>query len=255
MIASIPAPALAQTLKAETNHPNQSPPPRETIRKLEQHNYATTVMVINLYYPDLDPENYNAFGYLIPRSIPYDQNPECGLGVIFSSATSTGLAISDDPTTPLAKQDSVGGTKFTVMLGGHYWDDWKDTDYPDHDTSVKMARAILERHLYITKAPSITRTHLQKNAIPQYTVGHNRRMYELSDTVKKDFNRRLTLAGNWYNGVGVNDCIRQGFLAASFGTGSRTFQQDNRLAGPWRDYSFWEWDLEGGIPTAPVRFY
>lgn len=56
---------------------------------VEQVNDAATVMVVNLYYsnPNLIPSSHAGFGYLIPRSIPVDQNPERALGVIFGSET------------------------------------------------------------------------------------------------------------------------------------------------------------------------
>lgn len=204
-------------------------------------------MVVNLYYdnPVLPIEG---FGYLIPRSVPFEQNPECGLGVLFASASSWGLPTSGGS---FISQDNAPGTKLTVMLGGHYWDDWKESDYPDHDSAVKMARALLERQIGIKAAPSVTRSSLQKNAIPQYTVGHLDRNFDLSKSVKKEFKRRLVLAGNWYTGVGVNDCVRQGVLAASFGTGQRGIQPNPSYGG----HTIFEWDMEGGIPTAPLQYF
>ncbi|KAJ5720607.1 uncharacterized protein N7483_008541 [Penicillium malachiteum] len=253
VIASLPAPTLAGLLGSTTNHPDQVMP-HQSIKKLSQHNYATSVMVVNLYYPNMNPTDFNGFGYLIPRSIPYGQNPECALGVIFASASSVGWKFTNFDLN-FVNQDTAPGAKFTVMMGGHYWDHWKDSDYPDDESATKMARSVLERHLGITAQPEVTRCRMQKNAIPQYTVGHLDRMYDLSETVREEFNRRLVLAGNWYTGVGVNDCVRSGLLAGSFGTGSRKLSQDPYIKGKWMDHNFWEWNLEGGIPTAPVSFY
>ena len=250
VIASLPAPALAKAL-GPSNYPNEFVP-HETINKLKAHDYATTVMVVNLYYPNPNLLPVDGFGYLIPRSIPFDQNPEYGLGVLFSSASSHGFSLRNPSET--VSQDSAPGTKLTVMMGGHYWDDWKVTDYPDHDSAIRMARSMLQRHLGITDVPTVVRSRLQQDAIPQYTVGHLDRMYDLSKTVQRDFNRRLVLAGNWYNGVGVNDCVRQGMLAATYGVGRHDLHNNARRYGPWKLHNFWEWNLEGGIPTAPVRF-
>ncbi|KAJ6008328.1 hypothetical protein N7540_012304 [Penicillium herquei] len=253
VIASLPAPALAGLLSSSTNHPDQVMP-HQSIKKLSQHNYATSVMVVNLFYPNLNPIDFNGFGYLIPRSIPFEQNPECALGVIFATASSVGFKFTRSEI-DILEQDSAPGVKFTVMMGGHYWDHWKDSDYPDDESATKMARSVLERHLGITDQPELTRTRMQKNAIPQYTVGHLDRMYDLSETVREEFNRRLVLAGNWYTGVGVNDCVRSGLLAGSFGTGSRRLNQDPHIRGKWMDHNFWDWNLEGGIPTAPVTWF
>ncbi|RPA94850.1 Protoporphyrinogen oxidase [Choiromyces venosus 120613-1] len=171
---------------------------------------AVTVLVVNLYYrtPNLLP--VQGFGYLIPRSVPDSENPEKALGVIF-----------DSDTTPSP------GTKVTVMMGGHYWQG--RTSYPDQHEAVKMAITLLQRHLRITETPALTNVTLQKDCIPQYTVGHDERM----ETAHEDligFNGRLSVAGNSYSGVGLNDCVRsardvvKGLLSGSSLTGLDGFK-------------------------------
>lgn len=199
-----------------------------------------TVMVVNFFYEKEDLLPVTGFGYLIPRSVPFEQNPEMGLGVIFGSESSVG-------------QDTVAGTKLTVMMGGHYWDGWKESDYPDHESAVSMARSLLKRHLGITDAPAISRSRLQRDAIPQYTVGHMDRMKRLSSSAREEFNNRLTFAGSWYGGVGVLDCIKQAYLAASYGVGAQRLRPHDALR-PFQDKNYMSWELEGGIATAPVRF-
>ncbi|KAL5043320.1 hypothetical protein BDW71DRAFT_120824 [Aspergillus fruticulosus] len=180
--------------------------PTRTINALQRHNYATTTMVVNLYYPNPNLVPVRGFGYLIPRTIPFAQNPERALGVIFASESSVG-------------QDTAPGTKLTVMMGGHYWDEWKESDYPDHDTAVLMAQSLLKRHLGITDSPTVARTRLQRDAIPQPTVGHLERMQDISTSIKSELDNRVTLAGAWYSmhGTGVVDSIRQAYLAAKYG--------------------------------------
>lgn len=214
-------------------------------------------MVVNLYYANPNLLKEEGFGYLIPRSIPLEENPDCALGVIFASSSSKGKRcdlVHD------ASQDTVEGTKLTIMFGGHYWDGWSESDYPDHESAVRMAQRTLERHLGITETPEVVRSRLQANAIPQYTVGHLDRMYAMSKAVKEDFNHRLVLAGNWYNGVSVNDCVRQGLVAGGIGIGR--YGADATLgahlasvgfSGYEIDINMEDWDLEGGIPMAPVR--
>lgn len=154
--------------------------------------------MVNLYFrePDLLPET--GFGYLIPRTIPFNQNPERALGVIFDSDALQG-------------QDDAPGTKVTVMLGGHWWDGW--TSYPDEKDAVIMARSILARHLKIspTVEPEATRVTLQKNCIPQYTVGHFDRMQVANQHLRRYYGGKLTVAGNSYTGVGVKDCIKAAY--------------------------------------------
>jgi protoporphyrinogen/coproporphyrinogen III oxidase len=186
------------------------------------NNYAVTVMVVNLYYKSSDLLPIHGFGYLIPRSVPFIQNPECALGVIFASESSVG-------------QDSARGTKLTVMLGGHWWDGWAEHDFPDEKSAINMAKAVLERHMHVTEQPVVAKARLQRNAIPQYTVGHVSRMEELHEALVQQFNSRLKVAGAWYTGIGVHDCVRSGRLAASSvlsgsgTTGLEKYTYPNRL--------------------------
>jgi protoporphyrinogen/coproporphyrinogen III oxidase len=150
-------------------------------------------MVVNLYYNNPSIVPVHGFGYLIPRSIPWNQNPERALGVIFDSDASIG-------------QDTAPGTKITVMLGGHWWDDFDS--YPDEAEGAEMAKAILKRHLNIEEEPSIVNVSLQKDCIPQYTVGHDARMKSAHGELLRAFNGKLIVAGNSYTGVGLNDCVR-----------------------------------------------
>ncbi|KAL5332364.1 hypothetical protein BJX70DRAFT_384360 [Aspergillus crustosus] len=198
---------------------------------------AVTVMVVNLYYPNPNLIPVQGFGYLIPRSIPFEQNPERALGVIFASDSSVG-------------QDTAPGTKLTVMMGGHYWDRWDKSDYPDHDTAVSMAQSLLERHLNITDAPTVVRTRLQHEAIPQPTVGHLDRMHDMSDFIKREYNKRITLAGTWYamGNTGVVDSVRQAYLATSYGVKPRASHPKD--LSPSMSIPE-DWDLEGGIVSAP----
>ncbi|KAF1919270.1 hypothetical protein BDU57DRAFT_440344 [Ampelomyces quisqualis] len=152
-----------------------------------------TVQTVNLYYstPNLHP--YQGFGYLIPQSVPFEQNPERALGVIFDSSATSG-------------QDSVDGTKLTVMLGGHWWDGW--ANYPDEEEALDMAKSVLARHLNISAEPTASHVHLSRDCIPQYTLGYQDRLTSYHEQISQDFKGRLRLVGNQVNGVGVNDVIQ-----------------------------------------------
>lgn len=154
---------------------------------------SVTVMVVNLFFSNPEILPVHGFGYLIPRSVPFTENPERALGVVFDSDATIG-------------QDSIGGTKVTVMLGGHWWDQW-DT-YPDEGEGASMAKAVLRRHLGISTEPDAIRVALQKDCIPQYTVGHQWRLSGGDSQLSRAFGGRLRIAGNSYTGVGLNDCIR-----------------------------------------------
>jgi oxygen-dependent protoporphyrinogen oxidase len=150
-----------------------------------------TVQTVNLFYttPNLNPAG---FGYLIPQSVPFEQNPERALGVIFDSSAIHG-------------QDSVDGTKLTVMLGGHWWNGWKD--YPDEEEGLAMAKAVVERHLGIKEEPVASFVNLSRECIPQYTVGYEDRLVDFAQGISSEFKGRLRVVGNQFNGVGVNDII------------------------------------------------
>jgi oxygen-dependent protoporphyrinogen oxidase len=154
--------------------------------------HAVTVMVVNLYYSDPNILPERGFGYLIPRSIPFEQNPECALGVVFDSDAIQG-------------QDTVPGTKLTVMLGGHWWDGF--SSYPDEEEGAAMAKTVLHRHLKIDVEPDAVNVGLQKNCIPQYVVGHESRMRAANGELLSAFKGKLKVAGNSYTGVGLNDCV------------------------------------------------
>ena len=235
MVATNPAPDVARILSKPSDQ--IQPIPTDSIENLRTLNYAVSVTVVNLYYPESDINPLQGFGYLIPRSVPYEKNPERALGVVFGSGT--GNEMTED-----GFKDHKLGTKLTVMLGGHLWDHYKESDYPDHDQAVAMARSVVERHMGITAAPTVARSWLHRNGIPQYTVGHQARLKEISRSVRRDFNGRLSLAGNWYTGVSVMDCIEQAYLASMVSIGDLTYCDGK--GNPV--------DLEGGIPIPPTRW-
>jgi oxygen-dependent protoporphyrinogen oxidase len=148
--------------------------------------------VVNLYYPNPSLLPIEGFGYLIPQAVPFSENPELALGVVF-----------DSDITP--SQDTAQGTKLTVMLGGHWWDGW--TSLPDEKQCVEMAKSVLKRHMGITAAPEATHVGVHKNCIPQYTVGHVQRLKEAHYALLRNYGGRVKVAGNSYTGVGVNDCL------------------------------------------------
>jgi oxygen-dependent protoporphyrinogen oxidase len=174
-------------------------------------------MVVNLYYRNPGLVAQRGFGYLIPRSVPFEQNPERALGVIFDHDAIQG-------------QDSVEGTKLTVMLGGHWWDGWEGL--PDSEEGKEMALSVLRRHLGIQVEPDLCHVTLNRNCIPQYTVGYEDRLASLGTQLQNDFNGRLRVVGSQYNGVGVNDCVRGAWQVARSmrGVGWRS-----RSAGPGID--------------------
>lgn len=198
---------------------------------------TVTVMTVNLYYrtPGLHPEG---FGYLIPQATPFENNPERALGVVFDDAYSPGSEDVDQSSWNVADRDELmkqreqgrlinvndfawynmpedpvrqdlvekRGSKMTVMLGGHWWSDWPA--YPDEQQGLELAKSVLQRHLGITEEPEAWQVNLQRDCIPQYTVGHEKRLKTAHNNISREFKGKLRVAGNWMSGVGVNDCLR-----------------------------------------------
>ena len=165
-------------------------------------NSSTSVGVVNLVYP-LPPEQVHpiGFGYLIPRSANWrNSNPEGILGVVFDSTALPGV---DD-------SDSMPITKLTVMMGGPYWSTYPGANpIPEKDELVRLARQHMTRvfpHLNDVE-PVLQQGNLWKDCIPTYLPGHGERMRTLHEELSRSYDGRLTLAGNGYGGVGLNDCV------------------------------------------------
>lgn len=188
------------------------------LHRLSTSSQTVNVMVVNLFYRDPHLLPIRGFGYLIPRTIALEQNPERALGVIFGSETSRASFSSSSNSPPFdpsdqirpPSQDTTPGTKLTIMLGGHWWDSWAPSDLPSPSTAIEMAKSLLARHLGITADPLVARARMQWDAIPQYEVGHRARMARLHGDLGREFGGRLKVAGSAYHGVGVNDCVKAG---------------------------------------------
>jgi len=72
----------------------------------------------------------------------------------------------------------------------------------------KIVLNSIKRQLGINTSPDHISIHYARNAIPQYTIGHSARMQQ----IKK--HKNITLLGNSYHGVAVNDCIAEATIAA-----------------------------------------
>jgi len=159
---------------------------------------------------------YHGFGYLLPQALGFDRNPECLLGVIFDSDREFPIRNPDgspvDPSNPPNRgADTVPGTKLTVMLGGHYWDDLPDEFLPDSETAIELAKQAVERHLNLDpsiSAQAVARAKLCRQCIPQMLVGHVNHLYAARDQLERNFHGRLAVAGQSYTLPGVLHCLR-----------------------------------------------
>ena len=78
---------------------------------------------------------------------------------------------------------------------------------------VQLVLEDLRKTMDITEDPEFTVVSRWKEAMPQYTVGHNERMKKLTTFMEKEL-PGIYLAGSSYAGSGLPDCIDQGEKAA-----------------------------------------
>ncbi|KAK2030696.1 protoporphyrinogen oxidase [Colletotrichum zoysiae] len=159
-----------------------------------------SIMAVNLWYPQPGLNaSHPGVGYLVPRAV--DSNPEGLLGVFF-----------DSDVVPRAPSEPEG-TKFFVLMGGHYWDQY--ASYPTEEEGIDMAKSVLERHLGIPKTqPAFAMARLAKDCIPQHHVGHGERMGRAADELYAAYGGKLAVAGGSYTSIGVTGGIRAGYDVA-----------------------------------------
>ncbi|GKT83584.1 protoporphyrinogen oxidase [Colletotrichum tofieldiae] len=160
-----------------------------------------SIMAVNLWYPQPGLNaSHPGVGYLVPRAV--DSNPEGLLGVFF-----------DSDVVPRAPSEPEG-TKFFVLMGGHYWDEY--ASYPTEEEGIEMAKSVLERHLGIPKTqPAFAMARLAKDCIPQHHVGHGDRMGRAADELYASYGGKLAVAGGSYTSIGVTGGIRAGYDMAT----------------------------------------
>jgi oxygen-dependent protoporphyrinogen oxidase len=108
------------------------------------------------------------------------------------------------------------GCTLTVMMGGPYWPD--SSCIPTNEEILAKAEAFLKTHLdeTITSDDYISDVKVQRECIPQYTVGYNEKLDKLHTEITRTFHNKLYLSGTSFgSGAGINDCILDSLLIAS----------------------------------------
>lgn len=217
IISALPSSTLSSILDP-TSLPSQA-------LSLLSHNPASNVGVINVAISSSEVPSgqrllgkIEGFGYLVPRSAP--NNNDGILGVVFDSDALPDQDKQDQATT-------AAPTKFTVMMGGTtYWPSSKSSldsssqslSLPSENELKDAAIKALSQQLGLSESilkssNTIIKVQLQRNAIPQYLVGHPIRMKTLHDLLTKpddggsSWSNHLTLVGASYIGVSLNDCV------------------------------------------------
>lgn len=176
----------------------------ESLPTLKNHSTAVTIQLVNLWYPDLNLNaDHPGFGYLIPQSVPAENNPHAALGVIFDSDREAAANVPE--------RQSAPGTKLTVMLGGHYWDYLDADSWPDEKEATAMAMDTVHRQLGIPPTqPVFTSTKVCRNCIPQHLVGHRELMAQAHTELYDAFRGTLAVVGSSYTAPGVLPSLKAG---------------------------------------------
>jgi len=151
---------------------------------LRQIPYSSMTVVCFGYERERIAHPLDGFGYLIPKK------EGCStLGTLWDSSM-------------FENRSPEGKVLLRSMMGGACFPDYiKLSD----DEVVARVRRDLQATMGIGAEPSFVRVFRHEQAIPQYTVGHGKRLDALADLLKR--HPGLILTGNSYRGIGLNDCV------------------------------------------------
>ena len=151
---------------------------------LRQIPYASMTVVCFGYPRDRIAHPLDGFGYLIPKK------EGCStLGTLWDSSMFENRA-------------PEGHVLLRSMMGGACFPEYINLS---DDEVVERVRKDLKATMGIDAAPEFVRVFRHKQAIPQYTVGHGKRLLALDNRLKG--HPGLILTGNSYRGIGLNDCV------------------------------------------------
>ncbi|CAF1372834.1 unnamed protein product [Rotaria sordida] len=146
------------------------------------------MIVINLLYEKKDIFPLEAFGYLIPS-----REQSHLLGVLFDSCIRQ-------------KSDkNKHGSQLTVMMGGAWFDQLRLGQCTDEQL-MHIVMNELKKQMNLNEKPLFYSISRLNKAIPNYIVGHDDNLDDIYALIRR-YNLPLTLVGNSYRGIGVNDVI------------------------------------------------
>jgi len=177
LISSLPGSALSPLLK------NYDSNLSDLVGSIKYANMA----VISLEYEN-SKIPHSGFGFLAPSSEPIDI-----LGMTFDSL--------------LFPQFTKNSSVVTVMAGGAWFHSlFGMPENADVSKIKELAIQSVRDILHIKEDPKRVVCKIQRDCIPQYTLGHQARAKAIQNYIKTN-DIPLTIVGNLYGGVGVNDCI------------------------------------------------
>ncbi len=134
----------------------------------------------------------NGFGFVVPAT-----EEKSFVGCTFSSVKYPGRS----------KADQV---LLRAFIGGAFH---RDTYALDDRSIIRSVKGELEEILSIQGEPASLHFERYHDAMPQYQVGHRKRIEQIAEKVQGI--QGLYLTGNAYEGIGIPDCIRHAEDAAA----------------------------------------
>lgn len=151
------------------------------------------VWVFGLGYDRVDvPQALDGFGFLVPRG-----EGVRSLGVLYSSS----LFSSQAPAGKVFLRAICGGTLEPGFI------------HLSADEALAAVRRDLRITMGITAEPEFVAQAKWPKGIPQYLLGHRKKVADITRALQAYPN--LYLTGNAFNGVGVNDCVRDAARTAT----------------------------------------
>lgn len=160
--------------------------------KLEEIPYHSTVTVSLGFDEKKFGRTLDGFGFIVPRGE--------GKKLLACTWVSTKFSFRCPPGRVLLR-GFLGGARDPAAI-----------TEPDGQIIETTLREIYEI-MGVQAEPLFTRIHRWEKSMPQYSVGHPRRLEEIGTLVSK--HPGLFLSGNGYRGIGMPDCIDSSSTAAS----------------------------------------
>lgn len=177
VIIAVPSYAAASILAT------LSPPLAEVVNGIP---YAPIAVVCTGFARSSVQHDLNGFGFVVPRV----EGPRL-LGSIWTSSIFADRAPHDF-------------VQFRTMIGG---DGDSMVAALSEQELIDLSLKELAPIIGLSGRPAVTRVYRWSRGIPQYKIGHQKRMSRIVEILQSS--PGLQLIGNAYSGVGLNDCVKR----------------------------------------------
>jgi oxygen-dependent protoporphyrinogen oxidase len=133
----------------------------------------------------------DGFGFLVPK-----REGRKILGTLWDSSIFPNRA----PEGYVLLRSMIGGARMS------------DLAMQDEDRLINTVMDELKDIMDIRLQPDFVRVYMHEKGIPQYSLGHEKRLQLINEIISRF--KRFYLTGNAYRGIGVNDCIENSYKLA-----------------------------------------